>query len=167
MIYDKNQFTFNMIFLVLVIAAISVFAFFGRNYYEVTEELRDINLKLSEIEDNQNMMNYIQGGRNPVDFQLTPTGFFVTAADDYGILSGSSMQPAIFDGNILIEKKYVGQKFMPGQIVRYLNKDGVPVVHRVRAVYDTTLFVQGDNLDIGEVISKTSVTHIVVGVIFT
>ena len=167
MIYDKNQFLFNMIFTSLIIVFLLISVFFSINLLKVKSELEFVNQKLGEIEENQHLINYIQGSHDQVPYQLTPSGFFISGANDFGELKGSSMQPSIFEGNTLIQLKYTNQSLSEGQIVRYIGKDNVPFVHRIRAVYDETLLVQGDNLEISELISKSQVTHLVIGVLFT
>jgi len=78
------------------------------------------------------------------------------------------MQPAIFDQNTLIERKYDGtSRLTEGQIVRYLRKDGTAVIHRIRADYGVEVYVQGDSLKDGEIIEKARISHIIIGVLFT
>ena len=40
-------------------------------------------------------------------------------------------------------------------------------IHRVKATYPDTLMTQGDNLETTETISKSQVTHVVIGILFT
>ena len=67
----------------------------------------------------------------------------------------------------LIEKKYNQEALVEGQIIRFLREDGTAVVHRVRADYGDTVYVQGDSLKEGEIITKEQITHLVLGVLYT
>ncbi|MFH0874691.1 MAG: S24/S26 family peptidase [archaeon] len=167
MIYDKNQFAFNVILSLLLFAMIGTVVFFGLSFNSMKDEIKGINSNISMIEKKIDLPNFIQGHHASITYHLSPTGFIVGGADDYGKLSGSSMQPSIFDGNTLIEVKYVNQTLLPGQIIRFTDQKGVAVIHRIRAVYEDTAYVQGDNLAEGEIVSKSAITHIVQGVIFT
>jgi hypothetical protein len=165
-IYDKNQFSFNLIFIFILIAAMITNIILGQNFILLNKKYEDINATLTKIESNQNF-NFIQGAHKDIEYQLSPQGFYVLA-NDYGVFNGPSMQPSIFDGNTLIEKRYDGtSKVEEGQIVRYIREDNTPVVHRIRADYGKTVFVQGDSLKDGEIIEKSKITHIIVGVLFT
>ncbi|MEM4397810.1 MAG: S24/S26 family peptidase [Candidatus Woesearchaeota archaeon] len=164
-IYDKNQFTFNVIFLFILLASISLNIYYSKNFYDLKEKFIFINQSLQKIESNQNF-NFIEGSHYELEYYLTPQGFYVLA-NDYGLFSGPSMQPSIFDGNTLIEKKYSGEKIKPGQIVRFVRDNGQAVIHRVRADYGNSVYVQGDSLKEGEIIEKSKITHLVVGVLYT
>ena len=170
MIYDKNQFVFNIIFLAIIIVLIGCFVFLGVNYYNINEKIQSLNNTIGEVEKNQNYINYIQGAHNDITYLLTPRGFFIEGANDFGTLNGPSMQPTIFDSYTLILLNYnENMSLKVGQIIRFLDDNNVPVIHRVRAIYNDTdsVFVQGDNLPEGEIIYKKKITHIVVGVLFT
>ncbi len=166
-IYDKNQFTFNLLFLFILIASILINVIFAQNFMLLNKKYLDMNSTLAKVEANQNF-NFIQAPHYNIEYQLNPQGFYVVA-NDYGVFNGPSMQPSIFDGNTMIEKKYDGVlKLEAGQIVRFIReKDGQAIIHRVRADYGTTVFVQGDSLKEGEIIEKARITHVIVGVLFT
>jgi hypothetical protein len=165
-IYDRNQFTFNLVFIFLLIALIALNLIYSQNFNMLNQKYLQINDTLTKIESNQDF-NFLQGSHDAMEYQLTPQGFYV-AANDYGKFSGPSMQPSIFDGNTLIEKKYNGKDpLAEGQIIRFIRKDGQAVIHRIRADYGETVFVQGDSLKEGEIIEKARITHIIVGVLFT
>ena len=166
MIYDKNQFSFNLIFLFILIASIIINIIFGQNFVLLNQKMQRMEQTLVKIEDNQNN-NFVQGAHQDIEFQLTSQGFFIPGVNDYGLFNGPSMQPAVFDGNTLIQIKYEGGDLLEGQIIRFLREDGQAVIHRVRADYGSTIFVQGDSLNEGEIIIKDRVTHIIVGVLFT
>lgn len=158
-IYDKNQFTFNIVFVFILIASLFLNVYYATNF-------KIVNERLTEIEDNQNF-NFIQSSHNTLEFDLTEHGFLIRSVDEFGILTGPSMQPAIFDQNTIIEKTYNQEPLLEGQIVRFTRADKQAVIHRVRADYGDKVYVQGDSLKEGEIINKNQITHIVIGVIFT
>ncbi|MBD3203368.1 hypothetical protein GF327_03680 [Candidatus Woesearchaeota archaeon] len=167
MIYDRNQFVFNIVLSLLLIIMILVCGFFGYKFIQIKNQMEDINTNLEEIEKNQHYTNYIQASHQDIRFQLSPEGFFIYGADDYGTLQGPSMQPSIFDSHTLIQVKYTDQNLSEGQIVRYYDSERTPVIHRIRGVYNNTVKVQGDNLDQDEIIEKNQITHLILGVLFT
>lgn len=165
-IYDRNQLTFNIVFTLILLASITLNLIYAYNFVELHKRYLDVNASLAKVESNQNF-NFIQASHTFVDYKLTPQGFYVVA-NDFGVLNGPSMQPTIFDGNTLIEKRYDGSsKLNEGQIIRFIREDGAAVVHRVRADYGETVFAQGDSLKQGEIITKNKITHVIVGVLFT
>jgi hypothetical protein len=164
-IYDRNQLTFNVLFAFILLASVILNLIYAYNFVELHRIYIDVNESLKKIEINQDF-NFIQATHLPIDFQLSPQGFYVVA-NDYGVFNGPSMQPTIFDGNTLIEKKYDGSTLGIGQVVRYLRDDGAAVVHRIRADYGDSVYVQGDSLKVGEIIKKSKITHVVVGILFT
>jgi len=166
MIYDRNQIRFNVVFVIIVLSSLALNVYFSYRVRQLNSNYEDMVSVLEKIESNQDF-NFIQGTHYDLKYALTESGLVILSSNDIGALSGSSMQPVIFDGNILIEKKYDGENLEEGQIVRFIRKDGAAVVHRVRADYGSTLYVQGDSLKEGEVIDKKQVTHIVIGVLFT
>jgi hypothetical protein len=48
----------------------------------------------------------------------------------------------------------------------YVNST-MAVIHRINAIYDTTVVTQGDNLNEVERIDKCQITDVVIGIIFT
>ena len=87
MIYDKNQFMFNVTFVVILIVIIGCFAFLGMNYYNMKKEIKSLNNTLAQVEKNQNYINYIQGAHSDINYLLTPKGFFIEGADDFATLN--------------------------------------------------------------------------------
>ncbi len=156
MIYDRNQFIFNIILSVLMVVLISAFVFFGFSVLRMEEKLDSLEKSRNNIQASHQEIGYVLG-----------QGVFTVDADDFGKLTGASMQPAIFDGNTLIEMRYSNQTIVPGHVVRYIDAAGTPVIHRVRAVYEGTLHVQGDSMGEGEIIEKSQITHVVLGVLYT
>ena len=165
-IYDKNQFRFNVIFTIILISSLFINIYYATNFKILDSRFRDINQTLAKVEDNQNF-NFIQGAHNDIVYHLTPAGFFIESSNDYGLFNGPSMQPVIYDGNLLIEKRYDNEQLTEGQIIRFMRSDGTAVVHRVRADYGVKVYVQGDSLKEGEIIDKEQITHIVIGILFT
>jgi hypothetical protein len=168
MIYDRNQFIFNIVF-VLILACMLVLGGF------TIISLNDIKGKYASLEESYRSLeegiypsNNIQSPGADVSYLLTPEGFFVYDVDDFGTLSGPSMQPTIFDGNTMIQKKYVpGMNLSVGDVVRYMGPDGNAVIHRIRGIYASDVYVQGDNLKEGERVPKSRITHKILGVLFT
>jgi len=160
-IYDKNQLTFNIVFTMILLLSLVLNILYATNFSKVST-------RLDKIEENQDF-NFIQGSHNEIEYQLTEHGFLIRSSDDYGNFSGPSMQPVIFDGNVLIEQKYEqGMQLSEGMVVRFERSPDEYVIHRIRAIYnDGTVFVQGDSLKEGERIRTSQITHIVVGVLFT
>lgn len=165
-IYDKHQFTFNILFLLILVSLIILNLYYAKNFSVLNEKFNYINSTLSKIESNQNF-NFIEGSHHELEYYLTTQGFYVLA-NDYGIFNGPSMQPSIFDGNTLIEKKYDGNSTLKsGSIIRFVRDNGQAVIHRVRADYGNKVYVQGDSLKEGEIIDKNQITHVVIGVLYT
>ena len=165
-IYDKNQFRFNIIFTIILISSLFLNIYYATNFKVLDDRFISLNKTLAEVEDNQNF-NFIQGAHQDIEYQLTPNGFFIMTADDYGLFNGPSMQPTIYDGNLLVEKKYNNEQLQEGQIIRFMRSDGTAVIHRVRADYGERVYVQGDSLKDGEIINKDQITHLVIGILFT
>lgn len=165
-IYDKNQFAFNIIFVLILVGSAVMTIVYSRNFEMLGVKYQNISDRLAEVESNQ-AFNFIQGSHIGIEYQLNPQGFYVLA-NDYGVFNGPSMQPAIFDGNTLVERKFDGKsKLAEGQIIRFMRDDGTAVIHRVRSDYGDKVFVQGDSLKEGEIIEKARITHLVIGVLFT
>lgn len=79
------------------------------------------------------------------------------------------MQPTMFTNNIVIEKKYRGQKLQEGDVIRYDNGDGY-TIHRIKGNYMDAggyYWIQGDNNKYadGEIYPE-NITHVVVGVLY-
>jgi len=127
------------------------------------------------------------------NFKEQDKGVFLDGVDDWGDLYGNSMAPTFFEGNTVLLKNYtIDMKLKTGYIVRFFRKsetypeckdirDAVAnnalggayvnttmaIIHRIAAVYDDTIIVQGDNLNEQEVIEKCQITDIIVGIIYT
>ena len=165
-IYDKNQFGFNIIFTIILISSLFINIYYATNFKVLDNRFIELNQTLSKVEDNQNF-NFLQGSHHDLEYTMTPTGFFIMSSDDFGLFNGPSMQPTIYDGNLLIEKRYNDEQLKEGHIIRFMRNDGIAVIHRVRADYGERVYVQGDSLKEGEIINKDQITHLVIGVLFT
>jgi hypothetical protein len=165
MIYDKNQFIFNILLVLIFCASVALNIYYSQNFKDLEERYLSVNETLAKVESNQNY-NFIQGAHNEIEYLLTPQGFTVVSANDFGVFNGPSMQPSIYDRNLLIERKYANETLEEGQIIRFM-RNGEAVIHRVRADYGDKVFVQGDSLKEGEMIAKDRVTHIIIGVLFS
>ena len=165
-IYDKNQFRFNIIFTIILISSLFINIYYATNFKILDDRFIALNNTLAKVEDNQNF-NFLQGAHHDLQYHLTPTGFLIVSSDDYGLFNGPSMQPTIYDGNLLIEARYNKQELKEGHIIRFMRNDGTAVIHRVRADYGERVYVQGDSLKDGEIINKDQITHLVIGVLFT
>ena len=167
MIYDRNQFKFNIAFLFLLIVCLGVIIFQSARLNTLNNQYQSINSSLFELGDNLNY-NQIQGSKNSIDYILTTAGLTITNVNDYGILSGPSMQPSIYDGNTVIQQRYYdGMELKVGDIIRYTDNQGEGVIHRIRGIYASTIYVQGDSLNSGEKVPKSRITHKIIGVLYT
>ncbi|MBT4351142.1 hypothetical protein HOD20_01310, partial [archaeon] len=97
MIYDKNQFKFNIAFLLVLFISLSLTIYLSARINSLNNKYQSINGTVESLNDNLNY-NQIQAPKNDIDFILTTTGLTISNANDYGVLSGPSMQPTIFDG---------------------------------------------------------------------
>lgn len=123
---------------------------------------------VAEVEAKQNS-NYVQAAH--VDglsyFRNSSTNDFVIKADGYTMLTGSSMRPTIFTGNIALLKQYDGNnsQLEEGQIIAF-NRGGDVIAHRIKGLYENYLLAQGDNLVDNEVVDYEDIKYIVIGVIY-
>ena len=89
-------------------------------------------------------------------------------------LTGNSMSPTLPHGSTLLFQSSDNIVLQPGMIVHYVH-EGNNVVHRIIAVYEDHIILQGDNnndqdyflFSYEKEVPKTAVKHIVVGVLFT
>ncbi|MBT3464189.1 S24/S26 family peptidase [archaeon] len=167
MIYDKNQFKFNIAFLLVLFISLSLTIYLSARINSLNNKYQSINGTVESLNDNLNY-NQIQAPKNDIDFILTTTGLTISNANDYGVLSGPSMQPTIFDGNTIIQQKYFeGMELKLGDIIRYTNNQGEGIIHRIRGIYASTIYVQGDSLNTGEKVPKSRITHKIICVLYT
>lgn len=115
--------------------------------------------------------NNIQPSHHNLDYSLNGDDFCIDNIDTYGEIVGLSMQPTIFTGNILIEKKYRNEDLDEGDIIRFKREDGY-AIHRIKGDYTDLenygyFITQGDNnrYDDGKVYPE-NITHIVIGVLY-
>lgn len=136
------------------------------------------------FETNNPPKNNIQANHNPINPRALEIMQQLDLIDNYGEFKGSSMQPTIFEGNTLLEKKYSNNTILKtGDIVRYyrftkttpdcntiINNSNITdeaVIHRINAIYQDYILVQGDNLNEQENIQPCQITHKIIGVIYT
>lgn len=95
----------------------------------------------------------------------------VYGVEDYGEIRGISMEPTFNTGNTLLLKHYEGGELEKGDIVRYKDKDSVYggyTLHRIVGEQPNGAYItQGDNNKMREVVFPQSITHIVLGVLYT
>lgn len=123
----------------------------------------------------------IQAAHTTFGYNLFINNFNRLGVDNYGFVSGNSMQPTFFEGNMVLEINLAkGYVLRPGEIVRYFANstsdcpiNSTPmltdyVVHRIVAVYDdNNIVVAGDNNDVSEVIRRCQIKQIIIGFLFT
>jgi len=100
-IYDRNQFTFNVVFILILVASVFLNVYYSTNFRIMENRYISLNETLAKVEENQNF-NFIQGSHSSESYALTDQGFVISSADNYGEFNGPSMQPSIFDQNIII-----------------------------------------------------------------
>jgi hypothetical protein len=147
---------------------------------------RDKTIKCSM---NDSVKNNIQASHFYNDSIYTYNEFNYTllgvTADEDGKLWGSSMQPTFFEGNTVLLQNYTNNTIIrTGDMVRYfrfskkypncsvirdklLENDSLAVIHRINAIYDDEILMQGDNTNTLERIDRCQITQVVVGIIFT
>ena len=59
--------------------------------------------------------------------------------------NGASMKPTFFNGNIICFKPFNPKELRQGQIIVYRDTDNQTISHRIKAVLDGKVIVQGDN----------------------
>lgn len=181
-----NEKTYNIIVYSIMILAIIFLVYFLTSpdpepaQLTVTCETNyTCNYQVSQADQ---IKNNIQGNHNDLDY-LTTIGLLMKKGiiDEYGNFTGNSMQPTIYEGNIVLEKKY--NETIPlheGDIIRFIpyttqypnctnikNTTQQATIHRIKAVYDTYIITQGDNNNFDETIHKCQITHKIIGVLYT
>ena len=123
----------------------------------------------------------IQGAHTIFGYNLFINNLDNLGVDNYGFVSGNSMQPTFFEGNMVLEINLAkGYNLRVGEIVRYFvnstpdcPNNSTPmltdfVVHRIEAIYDDdNIVVSGDNNDGSEVIRRCQIKQIIIGFLFT
>ncbi len=111
--------------------------------------------------------NYIQAAH--YDFTYSTNGGLKVQDVDYcKNFTGDSMQPTIFEGNVICIKKYrlsMKNQMSEGMIIEYSNRKASSIIHRVKAVYDTHIQVQGDNDNIAETVEYEQVKGVILVVL--
>jgi len=80
-------------------------------------------------------------------------------------MQGSSMNPSIFEGNVVCFKKYVNQELKQGNIIDY-STSGMEKVHRIIGLQEDLLIVKGDNTYVQEKINYSDIKGILVATIY-
>lgn len=125
--------------------------------------------------------NNVQASHSYTDFVGHNGIQYCFVADDLGVLWGNSMQPTFFEGNTVLTKNFTANMSLrTGDVVRYFRFDGVyknctslanisggAIIHRISAIYDDRIVVQGDNLNEQETIQRCQIRNIVIGIIYT
>jgi hypothetical protein len=103
-------------------------------------------------------------------------GLYCFGIDDIGELWGNSMSPTFFESNTALLRNYTsGMTLHTGDIVKFYRgscpindtEAGMAVIHRITAIYDDRIVVQGDNLYEMETIQRCQITHVVLGILYT
>ncbi len=108
--------------------------------------------------------NFIQAHHTDIDFLYEDNKIIVNDIYCYEY-QGSSMNPALFEGNTVCFKRYNGEKLKQGNIIHYetTNNEGM---HRIIAVQNNDLVVRGDNNRDDEIINKSQVKGVLVLVLY-
>ncbi len=92
----------------------------------------------------------------------------INGVDFYGRVQGTSMQPSLFENNLLLLKNYDGSILTRGQIILYLNSFNDLIGHRVILDDGNFITVQGDNKEKPDPkITRDKIKYIVIGVLYT
>ena len=111
--------------------------------------------------------NYLQAHHTEIDYSLDDNRLVVNKVYCY-TMQGSSMNPALFEGNINCFKEYKGEELKQGNIIHYIStaydKEGV---HRIIAMQPPdSVIVQGDNNMAQEEINASQVKGVLVATIY-
>ncbi len=91
--------------------------------------------------------NFIQAAHNDFTYSIN-SGLKVPEVDYCKVITGDSMQPTIFEGNVVCIKKYhhsMKNTLSEGMIIEYSNEHSSSVIHRIKSVYSSHIQAQGDN----------------------
>lgn len=112
-------------------------------------------------------INFIQAPHAEVDYLILSNSICVNGVTTQQLF-GSSMRPTAFTGNTLLLKEYnkTTDVLKEGMIIIY-DSGNSKVAHRIEALYNNKLALQGDNNYYSEEIYYENITDIVVGVLFT
>jgi len=180
----------TMIIIMLIIMGVSILYI---TFYSSTNETRLKVVCQNEVICDVNKNNIQASHTYELQYiKQNNNSLILDNISNLGLLWGSSMQPTFFEGNTAVVKEYNNMTLHTGDIIRYfrfsnkypnctsikeaignnslggswINND-MAVLHRINAVYDNLIVVQGDNLNQVETIDKCQVTDIVIGIIFT
>jgi signal peptidase I len=89
-------------------------------------------------------IKYYNGAHNIINYELNNRTLIVHDIDYCNSVTGLSMNPTMYQGNVVCFESYTNQKLMYGQIVEIKNETH-NFVHRIIGVYDDYVVTKGDN----------------------
>ncbi len=112
-------------------------------------------------------INYLQAHHTEVDYFTENDKLMVNNVycDRY---HGSSMNPILFDGNIVCFKEYKGEELRQGNVIHYVSTTyRMEGVHRIIAIQSPdSVIVQGDNNLVQEEINTSQIRGILVATLY-
>lgn len=113
--------------------------------------------------------SYIQGHHTNIDYEIKSDSKIIQDVAIRNVycydFTGASMNPSLFQNNIVCLKEYKNETLEQGNIIHYTKADG-DVIHRIIAVQPDVLIVQGDNSVEQEYVNRTQVKGILVATIY-
>jgi hypothetical protein len=193
-----EEYKLSVIFLGVVLVLLSFMVVFDHVYYMYHPKLditceNNWSVTLPYTESKSALINnYIQGSHAYTEQISNRDTLTCIKADSLGGLTGSSMNPTFFEGNIVVMKNYNDNVTLhSGDMVRFFRytadypncsmlKDALAnnsmggawinvsmaVIHRINSIYEDKVVVQGDNLVEQEAIERCQITGVVVSIIF-
>ena len=108
--------------------------------------------------------SYIQASHTNTEYSYSSNQ--ITINDVYcNKMQGSSMNPSIFEGNVVCFKEYTNQELKQGNIIDYFTLE-MEKVHRIIGLQSDLIIVQGDNTYVQEKINYSDVKGILVVTIY-
>lgn len=109
--------------------------------------------------------NFIQGSHTEINYSFDKDQVMVNNVYCFE-MHGSSMNPTLFEGNIVCFRNYTGREMLrQGNMIHY-KTDGLESLHRIEAVQPDVLVVRGDNNNQEEIINYSQVKGFLVLTIF-
>lgn len=106
--------------------------------------------------------NFIQASHTEINYTYDEDKGQVIVDNVYCFeMHGASMNPTLFEGNVVCFKNYTGEKLRQGDMVHY-QTNGMEGLHRIEAVQSDIVVVRGDNNKQEEIINYSSVKGILV-----
>lgn len=108
------------------------------------------------------LTNFIQAHHTEINYTYDEETGQVIVDNVYCFeMWGSSMNPTIFENNVVCFKNYTGEKLRQGNMVHY-RTNGMEGLHRIEAVQADIVVVRGDNNRQEEIINYSNVKGILV-----